>query len=98
MAKGESQNRGNKNSKRGKFSERFLPPDTFEKFGLLCILDTSVLRVALLPYYRRSDNTSGTYSSFDDWLEIIAESILIVPSGGVLYLYLDMLLFLIKIY
>ena len=48
-------------------NERFLPPDThtcvcvpggkkrlfFGKFGVLCILVTSVLRFALLPYYRR---------------------------------------------
>ena len=48
-------------------NERFLPPDThtyvyvsggkkrsfFGKLGVLCILVTSVLRFALLPYYRR---------------------------------------------
>ena len=48
-------------------SEHFLTPDThayvcvsgvkkcsfFGKFGLLCFLETPVLRFALLPYYRR---------------------------------------------
>ena len=47
-------------------SKRFLPPDKhtyvsvgkkcslFGKFGVLCILVTSVLRFALLSYYRRN--------------------------------------------
>ena len=48
-------------------NEHFLPPDThtyvcvlggkkcsfFRKFGVLCLLETPVLRFALLPYYRR---------------------------------------------
>ena len=48
--------------------EYFLPPDTytnvcvsggkkcsfFGKFGLLCFLETHLLRFALLPYYRRN--------------------------------------------
>ena len=47
--------------------KHFLPPDThmyvsvsegkkcsfFEKFGVLCFLETPVLRFALLPYYRQ---------------------------------------------
>ena len=66
MAKGEPQNGGNKNTKHVKFSKKrmFFTPDThtyqgvkkrsfFGKFGVLCILVTSVLRFALLPYYRR---------------------------------------------
>ena len=50
-------------------NEHFLPPDThtyvcvsggkkhsfFRKFGMLCILVTSVLRFALLPYYRKTN-------------------------------------------
>ena len=49
-------------------NEHFVPPDMhtyvcvsggkkcsfFEKFGVLCLLETHVLRFALLPYYRRS--------------------------------------------
>ena len=48
-------------------NEHFLPPDThtyvfvsggkkysfFGKFGVLCFFETPVLRLALLPYYRR---------------------------------------------
>ena len=41
-------------------NEHFLPPDKhtlsaffFWKFGVLCFLETPVLRFALLPYYRR---------------------------------------------
>ena len=48
-------------------NEHFLPPDThtnvcvsggkkcsfFGKFGVLCFLETPVLRFTLLPYYRR---------------------------------------------
>ena len=55
--------------------EHFLPPDThtyvcvsrvkkhsfFEKFAVLCILVTSVLRFALLPYYRRSGILNFSY-------------------------------------
>ena len=50
-------------------NEHFLPPNThrcvsvsggkkcsfFGKFGVLCFLETPVLRFALLPYYRRTD-------------------------------------------
>ena len=49
--KGESQNGGNKNTKHAKFSKE---RTFFGKFGVLCILVTSVLRFALLPYYRRN--------------------------------------------
>ena len=64
--KGESQNRGNKKAKHAKFSEKrtFLTPWYayvrvrvrgkkclfFRKFGGLCLLVTSVLRFALLPF------------------------------------------------
>ena len=40
-------------------NKHFLPPDThkkcsfFEKFDVLCFLETPILRFALLPYYRR---------------------------------------------
>ena len=44
--KGESQNGGNKKAKHAKFS-------FFRKFGVLCFLVTSVLRFALLSYYRQ---------------------------------------------
>ena len=50
-------------------NEDFLPPDTYtyvcvsrskrcsfcETFGVLCFLETPVLRFALLPYYRRNE-------------------------------------------
>ena len=56
-----------KQAKFSKKPEHFLPPDThtyvcvsggkkcsfFEKFGVLCFLETPLLRLALLPYYRR---------------------------------------------
>ena len=58
-----------KKTKHGKFSEKrtFLTPDRYKyvrvsggmkcsffgKFGVLCFLETPVLRFALLPYYRR---------------------------------------------
>ena len=42
--KGESQNGGNKNTKHAKFSEK---RTFFGKFGVLCILVTSILRFAL---------------------------------------------------
>ena len=48
--KADSQNGGNKNTKHAKFSEK---RTFFGKFGVLCIVFTSVLRFALLPYYRR---------------------------------------------
>ena len=64
--KGESQNGGNKNTKHAKFSEkrtffyslicvriRGKKHSFFGKFDMLCILVTSVLRFALLPYYWR---------------------------------------------
>ena len=49
-------------------NKHFLSPDThtyvwgkkcsfFEKFGVLCFLETPVLRFALLPYYRRKSET-----------------------------------------
>ena len=31
----------------------------FRKFGVLCFLETPVLRFALLPYYRRTNNESS---------------------------------------
>ena len=40
----ESQNGGNKKTKKFSF---------FGKFGILCFLVTSILRFAFLPYYRR---------------------------------------------
>ena len=65
--KGESQNGCFKKAKQAKISEKqtFLPPDTytyvcvsggkkclfFGNFGVLCFLETPVLRFALLPYY-----------------------------------------------
>ena len=68
--KGESQNGYFKKTKHAKFSEseHFSPPDMLTyvrvsggmkcsflgKFGVLCFLETPVLRFALLPYYRRS--------------------------------------------
>ena len=65
--KGESQNGGSKNTKQVKFSKKptFFIPDSymsvsvgikrsfFGKFGLLCFLDTSVLRFTYLLYYWR---------------------------------------------
>ena len=67
--KGESQNGCFKKAKHAKISKKkhFLPPDThtyvcvsggktclfFGNFGVLCFLETPVLRFALLPYYRR---------------------------------------------
>ena len=51
-------NEGFKKTKHVKFSEKrtFLTPRNvrfFKKFGVLCLLETAVLRFALLPYYRR---------------------------------------------
>ena len=64
--KGKSQNECFKKAKHAKISgkKNFLPPDThtcvkclfFGNFGVLCFLETPVLRFALLPYSRR---TSG---------------------------------------
>ena len=62
--KGESQSGCFKKAKHAKISEKhFLPPDVcvsggkkclfFGYFGVLCFLETPVLRFALLPYYRR---------------------------------------------
>ena len=67
--KGESQNGCFKKTKHTKFFEKrtFLPSDTppyvcvsggkkcsfFENFGVLCFLETPVLRFGLLPFYRR---------------------------------------------
>ena len=67
--KGESQNGCYKKAKHAKFSEKqtFLTPwyvnirvhirgtkySFFGKFGVLCFLETSVLRFALFPYYRQ---------------------------------------------
>ena len=64
-----------KKTKHAKFSEQrtLLPPDTltyvcesggkkcsfFGKFGVLCFLETIVLRFALLPYYRQT--VTGNY-------------------------------------
>ena len=36
----------------------------FRKFGVLCILETPVLRFALLPYYRRIGELSNSYDYF----------------------------------
>ena len=47
--KGESQNGCFKKTKHAKFSEK---RTFFGKFGVLCFLETPVLRFALLPYYR----------------------------------------------
>ena len=68
----ESQNMCSKKTKHTKFSEKrtFLPPDMhtyvcvsggkkcsfFGKFGVLCSLETPVLRFAFFPYYRRLVN------------------------------------------
>ena len=68
--KGESQNGYFKKAKHAKISEKlkFLIPDMhtfvyvsggkkclfFGNFGMVCFLETPVLRFALLPYYRRS--------------------------------------------
>ena len=53
-------------------NKHFLPPDThtcvsggkkclfFGNFGVLCFLETPVLRFALLPYYRRSYDSHAT--------------------------------------
>ena len=79
---GESQNGCHKKIKHIKFSKkRFLPPDTytyecvsggkkysfFGKFDVLCFLVTSVLRFALMLYYRRSimgnQNNMGTQAA-----------------------------------
>ena len=57
--KRESQNGGNKKAKHAKYSEkrsfltRGLEMFVFRKLGVLCFLVTSVLRFALLLYYRR---------------------------------------------
>ena len=67
---GESQNGSFKKTKHAKFYEKqtFLIPDAhtymrlsggkkcsfFGKVGVLCFLETPVLRLALLPYYRQS--------------------------------------------
>ena len=58
-----------KKTKHAKFSEKIkhlLTPDThtqgvknvrfLRKFGVLCFLETPVLRFILLPYYRRADS------------------------------------------
>ena len=83
-AKGESQNGVSRKQSTPDFpkNEYFLPPGThmyvcvsgskkcsfFGKFGVLCFLETPVLRFALLPYYRQVVkvcwlNTSITLSS-----------------------------------
>ena len=61
--KGESQNGCLKKTKHAKFSEKMTISYSlctggkkcpfFGKFGVLCFLQTPVLRFALLPYYRR---------------------------------------------
>ena len=53
--KGESQNGCFKKTKHVKFSEKrtFLTPWLAHVRGVLCFLGTPVLRLALLPYYRR---------------------------------------------
>ena len=69
--KSESQNGCFKKTKHVKFSEKrtFLPPDKhmygcvsrgkkcsfFGKFEVLCVLESSVLRFTLLPYYRQNN-------------------------------------------
>ena len=59
--KGESQNRCFKKTKDAKFYDKriFFTPggkkcSFFEKIDVLYFLETSVLRLALLPYYRRN--------------------------------------------
>ena len=61
-------------------NKHFLPPDTymcvyvsggkkcsfFGKFGVLCFLETPVLRFALLPYYRRPDIDENMPSQRND--------------------------------
>ena len=64
MQKGEFQSGCFKKTKLTKFSEKtFLTPCAyqgvrnicfFRKFGMLCFLETPVLKLVLLPYYRRS--------------------------------------------
>ena len=72
--KGESQNGYFKKTKHAKFSEseHFSPPDMLTyvsvsggmkcsflgKFGVLCFLETPVLRFTLLPYYRHNENVN----------------------------------------
>ena len=67
--KGESQSSVSRKQRKPHFpkNEHFLPPDThtymcvsrgkkcsfFGKFGMLCFLETPILKFALLPYYRR---------------------------------------------
>ena len=59
---GEPQNVGNKKTKHVKLSEKrtFLTPckkcSFLGKFGLLCFLETPVLRFGCLPYYQRFGN------------------------------------------
>ena len=65
--KGDSQNGYFKKTKHVKFSEKrlSLPPDTRTYDNLdvqkimLCFLETPVLRLALVPYYRRKDLLQG---------------------------------------
>ena len=38
----------------------------FEKFGLLCVLETPVFRLALLPYYQRNTTIYDPYSQASD--------------------------------
>ena len=53
-------------------NEHFLAPDKsgdkkclfFRKFGVLCFLETPVLRLALLPYYRRFVSPKLCQNSF----------------------------------
>ena len=58
--KGETQNWCFKKTKHAKFSEKFSVSggkkcSFFEKIGVICFLETRLLRFALLPYYQRLD-------------------------------------------
>ena len=70
--KGESQNGYFKKTKHAKFSEKrtFLPTDTHTYDDLevqkivLCFVETPVLKLTLLPYYRRKDLLQGWFPNF----------------------------------
>ena len=79
--KGESQNGGNKKAKHAKFSDKrtFLTPwyvcvsgdkkcSFCGKLGVLCFLVTSILRLALLPYYRRVVSGNDDDVSYVDFV------------------------------
>ena len=85
--KGESQNGCFKKAKHAKIFEKqtFLTSVSrgkkclfFGNFGVLCFLETPVLRFALLPYYRRNillccnDYKLKTFSGNDAWCQLYA--------------------------